>query len=314
MRPTVLLLGLLLIASAAAQPGPAPGHGSASEYAIHYVEAQVQEASDDPVGYVEDHASQQAAEEEVAHAAYMGCWAADDVGVEHEACDPYYTPRGRADPEQPPEPMPEPPAPANDTLHATEDFVEEAHTIAEDVLADPTNPGHLERAAAAVTAFLQRVGGGVTAAVDDLLGGLESLGASMFAGIAGVGTAAATGLASGLGAIGTGMQQLGAAIGAGAAAATSASLDGLAAAAKAVGGAATSLGATLADAAKATGDGIVAAGEAVRDGIVAAAQSIADTVGGWFGADAEPAQALPELGAPAPQEALDDVTGLLDRL
>ncbi len=337
MRPIALLFALLvLVGTAAAQPGPQPGYDSAVDYAQAYAEATADEASNDPEGFVAQHDSAEELQADVEHGAYVACWAADDAGVESAACDPFYTPRGEAAPEQPEEAMPVEDF-ENATINATQEFAAEVQDIANDTVADPGSaPSQVERLLDATKDFLGDMGaaagtladalvGGLLACVDGILGavqGIESVGLTTSdAVVAGIGDAL-DGIGTGAGAITDGIAGGGLAIGDGVSAASQgiqdalgAAGDGVADAAGAVGDgitdAAKATGTGIADAAKATGGGIADAAQAVGEGIADAAKAVKDTVAGWFGAESSVAEA-PKTGIDAPDVTDDATGGLLD--
>ena len=327
MRTTLVLLTLALLAAPAmAQPGPAPGYDSALDYAADHVASEAEDASTDPVGFAASKTSAAALQNETSHTAYVACWAADDAGVQHDVCDPYYTARGQEPPSQPPcECQENTTAVQNDTQafadathNATLGYAGNATAFLNETIADPGN------ATSHASGFLNTTKHFVLDLMDDIVGlvtvwagaiftclgvgfgfGLESIDL----GIGGIGAVfSAVGDAAVLGALGIGdigqasgdgaMAALGGlgtvlgAIGSGLATAASATGDGLATAAGAVGGA-------VVTAAEATGDGLQAVGSAIGD----AAKSVKDAVVGLF-----------EDG-PAPQrgsDPLDDVTDTVD--
>ncbi len=343
MRPIVLLIALLVASgAAAAQPGPQPGYASATDYAQAYAEERMQNATSDPLDFVGQYDSVEELQAEADHTAYVACWAADDAGLEPDACEPYYTPRGEAMPEQPEEPQ-EVEDFENATLNATETFVAEAEDAVNDTLADPaTAPGQVKRVVDAAQDFLGSIGDAVAALADAIAGGilgtLEGIG-QMVGGIESIGIGAANGLTSavedvvdglGVGAATTtdGIAATGIAVGDGMQAATSATGEALSKTGAGIGSAAATAGGAIADAAKATGRGIADGAEAIGDGvsdaaksvghgIADAARSVKDTVAGWFGlASAADDLAGTDAGLPVDVDGtagglLDDVTGLL---
>lgn len=333
MRTTLVLLTLALLAAPAmAQPGPAPGYDSALDYAADHAAAEAENASADPVGFAGSKATASGLQNETSHAAYVACWAADDAGVQHELCDPYYTARGHEPPSQPPCECQEnataahndTQAFANATHNATLGYAGNATAFINETVADPGNAtSHAGR-------FLNTTKHFVLDLVDDIVGlvtvwagailtclgvgfgfGLESIDL----GITGIGAVFATlGDAAVLGALGIG--DIGQATGDGAMAALGglggalgAIGSGLATAASATGGAlataAGAVGGAIVTAAQATGDGIHSVGEAIGD----AAKAVKDAVVGLF--DDGP---KPQGGS----DPVDDVTdtvgtdGLLD--
>ena len=316
MRPNILVVLLLTITyAAAAQPGPAPGYDSALEYAQDYASSQAENASADPVAYGQEHATEEALRNDTSHAVYMACWAADDHGVQHDACDPYYTPRGHEPPSQPPEPpcqcnASQAPnstlAYLNGTANATTDHLGNASALANATLDDPGNATHHVLAFALATVhFVRDVAvGAVALAVAVLHGILECLGISLrfgasLLGLAGGGIAAlaallldtirlggvsvaGAGQAAALAVVGAALA-LGQAIAAAGATtvhalvvAVHAVADGALASVGAIAAGFVAVGHGLASAASAVGDALVTAGKATGHAFQAAGDAMAD--------------------------------------
>lgn len=309
-----VLIALLLLPLAAAQPGPAPGYESALDYADDYAQEKAGAAASDPEGFVGQHGSPEGLQNETSHSIWLACWAADDAGVEAEPCDAYYTPRGEENPEQECECAPE-----NETEeftaaveNGTTSLQNATETFVNDTAADPANATEhgetfVKKALGAVTS----VGGAAVDFVKAIVKGAAAcLGITLAAGAA-AGSAigqvasllvdtAAMGTAS-LGDVAT---SAGSATSQGAQAAA----EGLVTAVQAIGSgiatAASSIGQGLMDAAKATGRGVAAVGGAIAD----AAGAIKDAVTGLF----DGAGPSDGTGAPGPVDVDDTTDGLLD--
>ncbi len=277
---------LLVSGAAAAQTGPDPAYTDGLSYASDYLAAQADNATTDPGAYATQKATADNATIEVAHAAYMACWIADDAGVPDATgvCANYY-------------------AAPEDVQSLNEDEEDEAQeavdnvtadlnaTSAEildavnDTVADPTTaPTQVQRIADALAGFVQRTAATLVALIAGLAGGIVDglLGA---AGLAGLGvTTAGQGLADLGGLLGDGALAVGDGIGAGAVA----SWDGMTVVGDAVAAGTRVAGDALATGAEATLDGVVAAAEGVGEVISSAASSLADAVQNLFGGGREP--------------------------
>jgi len=194
-----LLLGLLLIAPALAQ-GPAPGHDTAADYATAYIGEQTDNASADPAAYAQSKATPSAIGHEVAHSAYMACWATyDATGTVAPGCEAYFTPPVAVDPQ--------PEAADEGAVAETEEFAAEALTTAQDIVADPASTpeeaaGLVASAIAFVLGLLSGIGVGVAAAASATVAALLAGIMAIVDSIAAMGAALGTGLNLGL----TGLQ------------------------------------------------------------------------------------------------------------
>jgi len=252
MRTTVFFLIALLAAPVAlAQPGPAPGHASAIDYAGAYAQERAGDAVADPANTTLD------PQVEVPHTLYMACWAADDAGVEHEVCDPYYTPRGQEAPDQPAcdcnasEAPEDAAAYAQESANATAAYAGNATAFLNATVEDPQNAtAHAEGFFAATAHFAK----GVVFGARDLVVGIADgillcLGVTADVGT-GAGRLAIDGVRASARALETGFRT---------------AVDGL-------GLAATSSGDALASGLKGLGEGVLAAVGAVGDAVVASAK------------------------------------------
>ncbi|MGB1697330.1 MAG: hypothetical protein ACPHK8_02910 [Thermoplasmatota archaeon] len=310
-----LLIALVLIASVAAQPGPAPGYGDPYAYALDYGTEQASEATADPVAFVGNHSTQEALVEEGRHGAYMACWTADHNGVEHEVCDPYYSAAGEVGPQNQPEPDPTPEEVDNATAEAeeaVEEFAENATEAVEEFLEDPTNvTGFLDQVVGAVTAFVEDlievISGVGTFATDAVLAaaqGVVMLIGGLGLGLGMLGTATSVGISTGLMAIGTGTIEGAQAVAGGIKAAGSAIGSGIVAVASGTVAAVSAVASGIAAAAGALVDGVQAMGQALAD----AATSLKDTVSGWFGGE----PSVSDLGHDVKEAVPVDDKGLVD--
>lgn len=320
--PIFLLAFLLLVAaSAAAQPGPAPGYDDPLVYAQDHAEGESAALAADPAGYAAQKASVGALSAEAAHSAYIACWTAYHHAQQSvPGCELFFTPPQQGAPlpeegEGEPQEVQEAEDAAEEIEDATAEFAEEAQDIAEDIVEDPTSaPDQLDRIRDAVFRFVDRIvttlAGIGQGAIDTVLGivgglglGIGAVGFGLGAGVdglldtatAGAGFAADTTLAGGdaLVALADGIQ------------------DGVASAGAAAGHGLDATSSGLQGAGGAVTDAVQAVGSAVGD----AFDAVVDTVSGWFDGG-QATQDLPVPGEPDdlvhPDGLLDGVFGLLD--
>lgn len=340
MKPPVLVALLLVAAgAAAAQPGPDPGHDSALDYAADYVSRQAEAAASDPLGTAANKTSPEGAQAEAAHALYVACWAADDAGVQPDACAAYYTPRGKAEPDQPHE------HDGDEARNATASYLDQTAngTVAlagnvtaflNETLEDPRNAtDHAGRLVDSAVAFVEDVLGGAAELAlllaDGLTGCLGGLADGLGVATGGVGSLGGHlwgGLSDGLGlaldGVGLGAQGVGAGLaglGHGVLAVVGAVGTGATATVDAAGDLAGGLADGLTDAAAGTAEAASTAASATGDVLVDAARAVGDAVDRIFGHGTAPGGDLdgaPDLDLDDPVDAdglLDGVTGLLER-
>lgn len=315
----LLASALLLAASVAAQPGPAPGYEDPLAYAADYAVDQAGNASTDPVGYAQAHASQDAVVNETAHAAYIACWTLDEYAAQDpELCDDFYTAPGEVGPLPADDPTVDAAEETADEItNATDALVGEVTGGVDDVLEDPSSaPQVLQDIAAAVVTFAETVVGAVliavgaigqtvVALVEDIVGGID-VGLSAAAG--GIGDAA--------GAVWHGLAAAVAAVGDGVSAAAAAVVSVAGSLAGAIGDGASATVSGLSDAATGAGDAIGSAasslGDAVSDAVTDAWHAVKDTVSGWFSGGT---QATPDRpGGLDTDRVTGPVDGLVDRV
>ncbi|MGB1586668.1 MAG: hypothetical protein ACPHID_06450 [Thermoplasmatota archaeon] len=267
MRPILVLSILLLLSgAAAAQPGPAPGYASAIDYAADYGQQQASAATTDPESYAANKTAPGAADEEVRHTAYVACWAADDVGIQSEVCDDYYTPRGQENAQQECDCNATPTAQAfvNETAHNATALAGNATQFVNETVEDPKNvTSHAQSFVAAVSAFATATVASAQQFVDDII---QS--ALACAGLASFQVGAAT----------EGTQTLGQLIGDVATLAAATLDDAATQSGDFVTQGLKAIGTGLATAAEATGDALATAGHAIAD----AATAVKDAVLGIF--------------------------------
>ena len=225
-----------------------------------------------------------AVDEEVAHTAYMACWAADDAGIEHAACDPYYTPRGEENTQQECECNVSEPAEdfVNETAANATVLAGNATAFVNQTVEDPENATeHAKDFLDAVVAFAGSSVERAVGFVEDVIGGLEDC----------IGLSVTTGLAT-TQALGTVFGLLGDVVALGALTMQEATLE----TGDLLADVGSALGHGVSVAAGATGDAFVAVGDAIAD----AAQAVSEAVRGLFGS---------EPSGDALDDPIDDVAG-----
>ena len=284
MRPILALTFLLLVAgAAAAQPGPAPGYGTALEYAQAYAQDEATDAAEDPAGYGENKTAPGAVDDEVRHSAYMACWAADDAGLESQVCDAYYTPRGEENTEVECECNTTEPAEAfvKETTADTEALAGNATDFAKATVEDPQNATeHAQGFLDAVQAYAGAAKDRAVTFVEDIIQGAQDcLGLGLTGGQASL---------DGLGAVATLLS------------------DVVRMGTATVADVATSTGGLIADAGRATGEALETAGDAIAQ----AARTLADAVTDLF--DGKPTQSTPTDPVDDLVDGVVETDGLLD--
>lgn len=171
----VVALVLTAAGEAHAQPGPAPGYEDPYAYAADYAVNQTQNASQRPIGYIEEKASVEGVENETEHAAWLTCWAADHEADSDVAgvCDAYYTPPEEAAPDQPAEPPQarDQPAPVDDRVGDAQHTVGEVVDAVEDAAEEPSSAAEqVRRIVAAVVGFVDRTVFGLVDVANDIVG------------------------------------------------------------------------------------------------------------------------------------------------
>ncbi len=304
-----MIAKLVIFATLAILALPLAAAQSPEEPLVGHVDEKAGAATTDPVGFVESHASEEAAAKEAEWGVAYGCFAAhyahDEVGTPEpdlDQCEDYEEVLGIA---------PEPEEPVAVVQNLSEDPVAQVQEIEEEVLAsvddvveDPLSApeilvGLLLYLVDKVLELIQGVGAAasqIAAGALDLVGAAlaadAKLGADMYDGASQAATASVDGVLGTASGLASGM------------------LDGAAATIDGVADAGKTLGDGLADTADAIGGGVSDAADAVGDAAASVGAAVSSFVGQLFGGDDRASEKSPvddDAGG-----LRDETDGLLD--
>lgn len=300
---------LIVLATLAILALPLAAAQSPEEPLVSHVDEKAAQATTDPAGFAESHASEKAVAKEaewgIAYACFAGHYAHDEVGTPEpdlDQCEDYEEVLGIA---------PEPEEPVAVVQNLSEDPVAQVQEVEEEVLAsvDDVVEDPLSAPEILIGLLLYLVDkvldliGGVGATASGLAGGAldlvgaalaadAKLGADMYDGAAHAATASVEGVLGTASGLASGM------------------LDGASAAIEGVAEASEELGDGVADTADTMGAGVADAADAVGDAAASVGAAVSSFVGQLFGGDSGASDKSPIDDAAGGLS--DETDGLLD--